>query len=95
MNEPLEPLVKELAEAHRRSLRGDNLAAEIERRLSATAVRAPHAWRRVAQPLILVAALSRVAAALIVASKGRAPEPVGDAASRAAEAQPVRAPLAF
>ena len=48
-----------------------------------------------ARPLILVAALGGVAAALIVASKGRAPEPVATRPRAPAEAQPVRAPLAF
>lgn len=72
MNEHLEPLVKELAEAHRRSLRGDDLAPEIERRL---AVRAGSNGRgRAVRRLTLVLALG--AAASIVAWRTGARAPV-------------------
>jgi ferric-dicitrate binding protein FerR (iron transport regulator) len=70
MNRPLEPLLKELAEAHRGSLRGDALTVEIERRL---ALRAPS--RRSGRGIALFAALGAVAAGVLVARPLRAPAP--------------------
>jgi hypothetical protein len=72
MNERLEPLVKELAEAHRRSLRGEDLAPEIERRLAARGG-GPAGRGRAARRVALVVALGGAAAVVAWRSAARAP----------------------